>query len=232
MTTLKKHPKMKSMRAELAVVGSRGFDSLPYSQSGTEVQAENLASSGMDFMVGYLGAVTPERVGWVIETGMGFMPVTFADRFDGAEAVTQCQALGLPPSVTVWLDLEGKTLLSDPVADLKAQINAWAHTVSAAGYQPGLYVGSPQPFTGEEIYELAVVRYWKAPSRIIDRNNQIWDGPKCGFCMQQLYPSVSWPLHAPPLEASANGDSNANVFLDVDFVQQDFEGRLPTWAVK
>ena len=104
-----------------------------------------------------------------------------------------------------------------PTHELVDRLNAWASAVADAGFQPGLYVGSPQPLTGDELYRLNVVRYWKAPSRIFDRNGLVWDGPASGFCMYQLNPTVSW--------------KQSDVDVDVDFVQQDFLGRVPRWVI-
>ncbi len=199
-------------------VGARGVDSLPFSNSGTPEQARKLRASGIDFLVGYLGAISPERVAGVLAAGLGFMPVTFGGRatFDGAAAVQACQALGLPTGVTVWLDLEGGELLKVPAQVVAQRVNAWAETMNAAGFEPGLYLGAPQPFTAEELYALKVRRYWKAPSRIFDRNGQVSAGPACGFCVYQLWPQGNW--------------RDSGVFVDVNFVQQDFRGRVPTAA--
>jgi hypothetical protein len=131
------------MRVVPAKIGARGIDSLPFSQGGSSAQAAALAS-GIDYVVGYLGAVTPERLADVLEAGLAFMAVTFAGVFDGNATVAQCKALGLPLGCTIWTDLEGERSLHEPEG-LKARINAWADAVSAAGYEPGLYVGSPQP---------------------------------------------------------------------------------------
>lgn len=203
--------------ARPATVGARGVDSLPFSQGGTPEQACALRSSGIDFFVGYLGVVTKERLASILSAGLAFMAVTLAGRFDGTAAAQQCRALGLPPGTTVWLDLEGDNAYRTPPQELIAKINAWADAVSLAGYQPGLYVGSPQPLTADELYRLRVVRYWKAPSRVLDRNGQAWDGPACGFCCWQLWPQGYW--------------RDTGVFVDVDFIGQDFRGRVPTWAI-
>lgn len=199
-----------------ATVGARGVDSLPFSQGGTADQAKALKASGVEFFVGYLGAMTSARLKSVLDAGLAFMAVTFAAAFDGPNTVKQCKALGLPPGCTVWLDVEGKNVWAMNPQELISEINAWADAVIAGGYQPGLYIGSPQPLTGDEIYALRVVRYWKAPSRIIDRNGKVWDGPGCGFCAYQLWPSRTW----------------AGVWVDVNFIQQDFRGRVPSWVVQ
>ncbi len=207
------------MKTQLATVGARGVDSLPYSQGGTAAQAKAMRAAGVEFFVGYLGCITKARVQFLLDEGIAFMPVTFAgEYFDGAaDELAQLTALGLPRGCTVWLDLEGMKSYQTPAQELIAKINAWADAVAAAGFEPGLYVGSPQPLTADELYRLRVVRYWKAPSRVIDRNGQTSDGPSCGFCMYQAWPSVVW--------------RGTGVFVDVNFIQQDFRERLPSWVV-
>jgi hypothetical protein len=207
------------MRAELAEVGARGFDSYPFSASGTMVQADLLRQAGMEFFVGYLGAVTPERLKNVLDAGMAFMPVTFAGAYDPARTVSQLQALGIPRNVTVWLDLElGKT---DPrtvdVPALEAKIDAWANGVDAAYFEPGLYQGDPQPLTSDELWVRKVRRYWHALSGGWDRNYAVAQ-PKSGYCMRQTYPSIVW--------------RGTGVLVDVNSISKDFMGRLPTWVVK
>ena len=205
------------MKTQIAKVGSRGVDSLPFSQGGTKNQAIELANSGIDFFAGYLGAINADRLNCLLDAGIAFMPVTFAAAYDGVKAVCECVNLGLPAGCTVWLDLEGMASYNMDPQILIAKINQWAQRVIEGGYQPGLYVGSPQPLTADELYKLKVVRYWKAPSRVIDRNGKTYDGPGCGFCMYQCWPSIMW--------------RDTGVFVDVDFIQQDFQGRLPTWVV-
>jgi len=196
---------MSEMIAKLAYVGARGCDSVQFSQGGGVHEAQALADLGLDYFCGYLGSITPARLQAILAAGMAFMPVTYAEQFDGVRTVAQCEALGLPAGVTVWLDLEGSDL-TDAYATA-AKINLWARAVTAAGYQPGLYVGAPQPFTAAQLYALGVVRYWRSPAAIPE--------PQCGYCAIQLWPSVTW----------------AGLLIDIDVVQQDRQGRLPTWAV-
>src|SRR5690348_11289341 len=114
------------MKIETAFVGARGVDSLPFSQSGTAEQAQKLAARGVDFLVGYRGVRNAARVGYVLDAGLAFMPVTLAGEvFDGAaDELAQLRALGIPPGCTVWLDVEGKKTLDVPVGELAAEINA------------------------------------------------------------------------------------------------------------
>src|SRR5262245_54219990 len=98
------------MRVVNAFVGARGIDSLAFSQYGTASQARALKASGIDFVVGYLGAVSSERLQAILAAGLAFMPVTFAGEYnDGAaDEIVQLRALGIPKGATVWLDFEGR----------------------------------------------------------------------------------------------------------------------------
>ena len=211
------------MIVEKAFVGARGVDSLPFSQSGTAAQARRLKETGIDFLVGYLGSINRTRLDYVLDAGLAFMPVTFAgEYFDGpADELAHLKALGIPAGATVWLDLEGEKSFKHPVPDLTKKINDWARTIQKAGYIAGLYVGSPQPFTADELARLAVTRYWKAPSKVIDRNGKSWDEPTgLGWCSLQAWPQRFWPNDTDP----------HRVWVDVDFIFHDRRERVPTWV--
>lgn len=200
-----------------ATVGARGVDSLPFSMGGTAAQALALRASGVDFLVGYLGVINAQRVGYVLSAGLAFMPVALAGEYnDGPDdEISQLVALGVPKGVTVWLDLEGlNAFKSDPVI-LAGKINLWADKVNAAGYVAGLYVGVPQPFTSDELYALHVKRYWRGQGSVRDRFNALAEPTKCGWCMTQTFPSVV----------------RAGVLVDVDIIGQDYQGRVPTWLL-
>lgn len=207
-----------SLIATPATVGSRGCDSLPFSQGGTAAQALALKASGVDFFVGYLGVINAARVGYVLDSGMAFMPVTLAGEYsDGAaDELAELKALGLPAGVTVWLDLEGLTAYHTDPAALIAKLNAWADAVDGAGYVAGLYVGVPQPLTSDELYALHVKRYWHGQGSVRDRNGALSEPTKAGWCMTQVYPSVV----------------RAGVLVDCNIIGQDFQGRVPTWVTK
>jgi hypothetical protein len=112
----------------------------------------------------------------------------------------------------VWLDVEAIALM-DPTM-LKVRINAWARAVQAAGFVAGLYVGEGCPLTSAELYALAVTRYWKSPSTILDRNGQLAQ-PACSWCVYQLNP-LNTQL--------------AGIRVDLDIIQEDDLRRLPSWA--
>ena len=176
--------------------------------------AENCAAlkrEGIAFAVRYLGSVSGGELAHILGAGLAFMPVTYAKAYSGMSAINQLRMLGCPEGATVWLDLEGET--SAP-ADLSAKINAWAGQIIAGGYEAGLYVGAGCVLTSEELYQLRVTRYWDSCSREIDRNGRA-AAPKCDFCMTQLRPFNT---------------TIAGVVVDVDVVQRDVMGRLPTWV--
>jgi hypothetical protein len=201
------------MRSEASFVGARGVDSYPFSVGGLAQQAIDLKKSGIDFFVGYLGTINVQRLKYVLDAGLAFMPVTLAAAYNGKNAVSQCAGLGLPKGCTVWLDVEGKPAYDTPAPDLMRKINDWANDVASAGYQPGVYVGAPQPLTSQELYSLRVVRYWKGIGRTVDKQGALAE-PSCGWCMHQMHPSVHW----------------AGVFVDVNIIGQDYKSRLPTWV--
>ena len=204
------------MKTAQALVGARGADSLPFSQGGTAAQAAALRARGIDFFCGYLGVINAQRMGYLLAQGLAFMPVTLAGEYeDGpADEVGQLAALGIPPGCTVWLDLEGLTAFHADPPTLIAKINAWADGIAAAGYMPGLYVGSPQPLTSAELYALHVTRYWRGQGRIVDRHNALAEPWGCGWTMTQAFPSVTW----------------GGTLIDVSIVGQDYEARVPAWC--
>lgn len=206
------------MQTKQAFVGARGIDSLGFSQAGTQSQAVMLAESGIDFVVGYLGVINRARIDFVLNAGMAFMPVTLASNYDGSKSVSQCKELGLTSGVTTWLDLEGKTAYDTPPDVLMNKCDdQWAAPVQAAGYEAGIYVGSPQPLTSVQLYSMRFTRYWNALSREADKSGNLAE-PKCGWCMWQMNDSVMW--------------KNTGVFVDVNVIGKDFAGRLPHWVTK
>lgn len=210
------------MKVANAFPGARGVDSLPFSQNGNADQAKRLAASGVEFFVGYLGAMNATRLKHVLDAGLAFMPVTFAGEYkDGtADEIAQLKALGIPAGATVWLDLEGINAWNTPADELVKLINAWARDIKAGGWMPGLYVGAPQPLTGKQLYSLGVVRYWLGIGRCIGKDG-LDAYPDCGWCMRQDWhgqkTGMMW--------------KNTSVFVDTNSVQCDHKGRLPVWVV-
>lgn len=202
------------MKTELARVGARVVDSFPFSLAGGAPQARALKAAGVDGLVGYLGSMSAARVGHLLDAGLSFMPVTIAGEYrDGADdEIRQLKALDLPAGCTVWLDLEAEKA---DAAIVIGQINAWAKAIAGAGYQPGLYVGVPQPLTSDELWSLSTVRYWRGMGSTRDRKNALAEPARCGWCMTQVYPTQI-----------AGG-----VKVDFNIIGQDYLGRVPSWVV-
>jgi hypothetical protein len=168
----------------------------------------------MRFVVRYLGSITSEEVDAILGAGLALMVVTYADRWDGPTTVQQLKAAGIPMGTTVWLDVEsiGPSLTPEEIA---GKINTWARIVRNAGYDPGLYIGVNVQLTAADLYALVNDRYWHSCSRILDRNGAP-NEPQCGCCMRQLRP--------PNVVVGGS-------IVDVDVIEQDYEGRVPMWCV-
>jgi hypothetical protein len=218
------------VRVVQAFPGARVVDSLAFSQGGTLAQAKALKASGVEGFVGYLGAMNAARLGYVLEAGLSFQPVTFAGEYkDGAaDEIAQLKALGIPRGASVWLDLEGLGAWNTPVGELARLINAWAVDVASAGWMPTLYVGAPQPFDGAQLYGLRVVRYWLGQGRCVGRDG-LDAYPKCGWCMRQ-----DWHNNPDLARYNLKGGmlwKDTGVFVDTSAIQADHMGRLPSWVV-
>ena len=199
------------MKAESAWVGARGVDCVTLLDGHL---SEGLAASGKcDFVVQYLGSVNAAGLQEIAQSGLAVMVVTYADVWNPESTVAELKAIDYPAGCTVWLDVEGVNATFGS-STLISNVNTWAAAVSAAGWQPGLYVGANALLTSSELTALAVVRYWRGMSRIVDRNGALAE-PASGFCCTQLYPT----------------QTIAGVSVDVDVIGQDWQGRLPTWCV-
>lgn len=201
------------MRTEIAEVGARGVDTVV---SLDAPKSKTLKGAGIDFAMQYLGTVSPSGIDAILNAGLAFMPITYANRYNGPQAVTQLKTLALPVGCTVWLDVEDE--MEVPITELKSKINNWATAILNAGYMPGMYVGAGVPLTSLELYQLKVVRYWHSVSRVTDRNGSLAE-PGCGWVMHQLHP--------PNLKSWRDID----VIVDLDIIQHDYRGRLPSWVV-
>jgi hypothetical protein len=198
------------VRSELAFIGARGVDS--YANIDKPELAQSVVDAGAEFAIQYLGRMTPSTRDVILGAGLALMPVTLGSSVSRPQVtLAELRALQLPERTTVWLDVEG---VFPDVAELEAEINAWAHALIAAGFEPGIYVGAGCPLTSSELYSLSVVRYWKSLSRITDRHGQIAEPIPCGWCMYQLFESRSW----------------GGLWSDLNVIQMDYHKRLPTWV--
>lgn len=206
-----------SLVAVEATAGALVCDSLPFSTCAAPGPiARDLAKEGVVCMVGYLGAMTLGRLSALTAAGIAFMPVTYGmapEHYSGGTSAAQCQALGLPEGASVWLDLEGMAAFHTYPATLIREANDWAAVVEASGFMPCLYVGVPQPLTGEELYSLKHVRYWHGQGDIRDRYNRPVS-LECGWTMRQRWPSVV----------------RGGVAVDDNAIGPDLLGRLPSWV--
>lgn len=189
-----------------------GFDTV---MALDAAHAAGLKAAGMSFAIRYLGSITAPELQVILDAGLLFMPVTFSrgagwaptsgmGLADGERDVAQLQALNVPKGCTVWVDLEGV----DPTAGFQA-VSDWINTRAAilrrAGYDAGLYVGAGDVLNSAELYGLMNIdRYWRSLSQVPE--------PSCGFSLLQLPHTITL----------------AGVEIDVDCVQYDFQGRLPT----
>lgn len=203
------------MKAVSAKLGALVVDSDPYSVGGSAAVAQAMRAEGVDCLIGYLGAITSARVGFLHDAGIAFMPVTFADQFDPRTAVTQLHALDYPEGAHVWLDTENTNLPANaPVDGLVQQIDAWAAGIAAAGYIPAGYFGVPQPFTSDELFQLSVKLYWRGQGSVRDRHDALAE-PKCGWSMTQSWPSVMC----------------GGLEVDKQILGRDYFKRSAVWAV-
>lgn len=205
-------------KAEYAFLGALGFDCITVI---TPASAKALADWGMKFATRYLGSLTSKEVDIILAAGMAVMPVTFGMKHGtplngtlgktyGAGSVKHANNAGIAKGTTVWLDLEDCTGTPD---EIKAFVNAWSYEVKADDFMPGLYVGFEAKLSSQELYSLAVVRYWQSLSKETDVRGNIAE-PNCGWTMIQLYKSKVI----------------AGVNVDVDVIQYDYKDRLPSWT--
>ena len=80
----------------------------------------------------------------------------------GRNAALFAEACGYARGAVLWCDLEG-VAADTPKSSVIAYCNAWHDAVTAAGYDPGVYVGWHAALSGHELYyRLRFRRYWAA----------------------------------------------------------------------
>lgn len=163
-----------------------------------------LVRRGCSFRGGYIFDITPLELANQLTAGLSFFPICRAMQLDGPACAARLKELQIPLTVTVWCDVEGMGLEAPSVI---ARVNAWAAVIVAAGYEAGMYVGAGCPLTARELSDLAVTRYWHSCSRALC--------PDRGYCMRQLRPDDVFV---------------AGVKVDVDIVEPDYRGDLPTFV--
>jgi hypothetical protein len=201
--------------------GALGFD------ADTPVSvdvAREFAGQGYAFCVRYLsrgigqapGDLTSAEAAGILAAGLGLMavqhvrdegwePTAAMGQGDGTDAAGNAAAIGFPPGVNIWCDLEG--VAGDvAAADVIGYCNAWFEAVAEGGYVPGLYVGADCILDGQQLYDLAFQHYWKSLSDVPAL-------PARGYQMTQtLVPEL------------VNG-----IGIDQDVTQTDGEGGQALW---
>lgn len=160
-----------------ASAGARGFDAdTPLSDEA----AQAFVQAGYSFCLRYVGRTamkstdfSAEEAQRLLNHGLAVMTVQHVEEPGwapsqalgeeyGRNAATFTQQIGVPPGVSVWLDLECVAENSAP-SDVAAYCNAWYDQVAAAGYVPGVYVGYGPGLSGSQLYsELKFSSYWAA----------------------------------------------------------------------
>jgi hypothetical protein len=202
--------------------GSLGFDADTVISSSV---AQQFAQQGYQFCLRYLslgagedpGDLSPQEAVNILTAGLGLMPVQHVrspgwyptgdlGQQDGANAGANALAVGFPPGVNVWCDLEGvnNSATAQQVIDY---CTSWFNAVSAQGYVPGLYVGGNAILTGDQLYSnLAFQHYWQSCSEVPAL-------PVRGYQMVQTL-----------VQEPVNG-----IGIDKDVTQTDNEGGRALW---
>jgi hypothetical protein len=159
-----------------AAAGAKGFDA---NVTLTASVAEAFVQAGYRFCIRYVGRrqmaghdLTASEAATILQAGLALMVVQHVEEPGwtpsaalgteyGANAARFTQAIGVPPGVNVWLDLEG---VADgvPAQDVAEYCNAWYAQVQAAGYAPGVYVGYGAGLGPQGLYDLEFQHYWSA----------------------------------------------------------------------
>jgi hypothetical protein len=92
----------------------------------------------------------------------------------GAQLVARAQALGIPATVHLWIDVESM----HPDSDSPSFVAACATSIQAGGYGAGLYGGAGSGMTGAQAYALP-------PDRYMRPGNVGAIEPACGHCVVQ-----------------------------------------------
>jgi hypothetical protein len=172
-------------------------------------------------VIRYCENITSSELAAILSTGLGVMlvgesrangwiPSSILGSADGLREVTKSRALGIPSGITIGCDLEGIGGTDQETIDY---CKAWCDVVRQAGNVEMAYVGAGVPLTAEQLYQLPFHRYWHSLSEVSNVAG-------VGYCMTQLFPTLNLGL---PTGALA---------VDLDVVQQDKRGRLPTMVIE
>ena len=164
--------------------GAHGFDT---DAVLTAQNCRDAKAMGFVFAIRYVGRGTTPEAGdlsaaeaqQILSAGLGLMAVQHAapDGWDptpalgqanGQNAAAHATAVGFPPGVNLWVELEG-VANSVPAEDVIAYCNAWCAEAAQAGFVPGIYVGANALLTGDQLYSrLQSTHYWQSASVVPD----------------------------------------------------------------
>jgi hypothetical protein len=205
--------------------GVIGFDT---AESVSPSAAADFRKGGYRFGVRYVrrdkphaSALTTTEARSLLNVGIGLMLVQYVESetswipsgikgtANGRVAASEAEKLGAPWGVTIWCDLEGvaRGTASQKVIDY---CNNWHHSVSSAGYLPGLYVGYHAGLTPTQLYRaLRFTHYWGAYNLNSDQ-----------------YPAVRG-LQMKQSRRAANSAVRSGIDFQVDSIRADALGGHP-----
>ncbi len=133
------------MKAQESKGGDMVVDSLPLSQNGSLAQIAGLALAGVKGVAVYLGVAKATLVSAIVAAGMGCFPVTLAGAYKHGPSgtVASLKALGFPPGIHVFLDMEGLEAWNTPADELMGLVNATGS--GPRGSNPPYTWGFPSP---------------------------------------------------------------------------------------
>jgi hypothetical protein len=187
--------------------------------------AQALKAMGIDGVIRYLSIgsetsadLTSDELSDILDAGLGvfvvqhvrypeWYPTALQGADDGMRAVANMKAIGFPEGASCTLDWEGIATDADKSSVISYGRSFWT---AIQAYEPVLYVGDQVPLTGADLYALPFTHYWKSLSAVDAQT------PACGWQVVQLH--TNKPL------------SLCGIPIDYDFVQDDYRGRVPSWA--
>jgi hypothetical protein len=204
--------------------GLRGFDC---NQRLSSITAKKFHDEGFRFAIRYVGRrhtadfdISEPEAQTILKFGLGLMLVQHVESPPwiptgalgteyGGFAALSAKKIGYHLGATVWCDLEGVKLHTDP-RDVVQFCNNWHQQVGQAGFTPGLYVGYDPGLTASQLYyKLRFEHYWSAYNLNHDQ-----------------FPLIRGVQMKQGLERELSG-----IKYDPDTVQVDLLGGLPLMLV-
>lgn len=184
---------------------------------GAQAKAQALmgAIPGVECFGRYLHNLTAAEVAGIHAAGASILPLIYApsDAIGsslgssiGQSMTAKAMSLGLPPGVSVVVDLEAE---HGTAADVAAYAGEVAALVKRFGWRPAAYSGAPQVLDGQQLFALPVEPYWRGGSSGLPE-------PRCSWAL----------IQSPKLDQTVAGQR-----IDVSWHCVDAEGRAFTvWA--